>query len=287
MTGRRFAWMSAVALSAGVCSMSMAEVTGKVVFDGQAPKPKQISMKAVPDCEKLHNDPVYDEVIVVGENNELKNVVVSVKDGAKLGGAARTETVVLDQKGCVYTPHVVAVQIGQPLKAKNSDAFLHNVHGLSRDNPEFNFPQTQQGQEDPIKATQAAETYKVKCDVHPWMSAWVSVHDHPFFGVTGDNGQFAIKDLKAGKYTLVAWHERLGTQEAEVEVGADGKATKPIEFKFAPRKKAAADVIKEVKETVAVSKPAEEECEHCIKDAPAVAAKDGAKPATATPVAAK
>lgn len=282
MTGR-FAWISALALSAGVCSVALADVTGTAVFDGTPPKPKKINMAAVPDCEKQHTDPVFEETIVTGGNNELKNVVVYVKDGSKLGGKAKTDPVILDQKGCVYTPHVVAVQVGQPLKAKNSDSFLHNVHGLCRDNPEFNFPQQQQGQEDPIKATQAAETYKVKCDVHPWMSAWVVVLDHPFFAITGDDGKFALKDLKPGKYTLVAWQERLGTQEAEVEVGADGNATKPIEFKFAPKKKAAADVAKELKETVAVSAPAADsaECEFCKKDAAtAVVAKD-AKPVAA------
>ena len=280
MTSR--AWMSALALSAGVCSVSLADVSGKALLDGPAPKPKAISMKAVPDCDKHHTDPVYEETIVAGEGGELKNVVVYVKDGAKLGGEQRKETVVLDQKGCIYTPHVVAVQVGQELKARNSDDFLHNVHGLCKDNPEFNFPQQTKGQENKIDATKAAETYVVKCDVHPWMKAWVVVLDHPFFAVTGDNGQFDIKGLKAGKYTLVAWQERLGTQEAEVEVGTDGKATKPIEFKFAPKKKAAAaDIVKEAAAVVAVIKPKEEECEFCEKDTKgAVVAKDAAKPAT-------
>jgi plastocyanin len=286
MSGR-FAWISALALSAGIGSVAMADVTGTAVFDGTPPKPKAINMAAVPDCAKQHTDPVYEETIVVGEKGELKNVVVYVKDGAKLGGKANANPVILDQKGCVYTPHVVAVQVGQPLKAKNSDTFLHNVHGLCKDNPEFNFPQQQQGQEDPIKANTAAETYKVKCDVHPWMSAWVVVLDHPFFSVTGDDGKFGIKDLKPGKYTLVAWQERLGTQESEIEVGADGNATKPIEFKFAPRKKAAADVIKEAKETL-VSAPAADaaECEFCKKDA-AVVAKDTKPAAAAAQAAAK
>jgi len=147
--------LSALALSAGVGSMSYADVTGKAVLDGEAPKPKVISMKAVPQCDKQHTDPVYDESIVVGDKGELKNVVVYVKDGAKLGGAVPTTPVVLDQKGCVYSPHVVAVMVGQELKAENSDGFLHNVHGLCRDNPEFNFPQVQKGQVTKIDATKA------------------------------------------------------------------------------------------------------------------------------------
>jgi plastocyanin len=273
MKGRTWMTLSALALSAGLSTVSFADVTGKAVLEGTAPKPKLINMKAVPQCAAMHTDPVYDESIVVGAGNELKNVVVSVKDGAKLNGPARTDPVVLDQKGCMYTPHVVAVQVGEPLIAKNSDSFLHNVHGLGRDNPEFNFPQQQQGQENKIdNGAKAAETYKVKCDVHPWMSAWVVVLDHPYFAVTGDNGEFTIKGLKDGKYTLQAWQEKLGTQEAEVEV-KDGKATAPIEFKFQPKKRAAADVIKEAKETVAVIAPAAaaEECEFCKQDAAKVA----------------
>lgn len=272
--------LSALALSAGVGSMCFADVTGKAVLDGEAPKPKVISMKAVPQCDKQHTDPVYDESIVVGDKGELKNVVVYVKDGAKLGGAVPTTPVVLDQKGCVYSPHVVAVMVGQELKAQNNDGFLHNVHGLCRDNPEFNFPQTQKGQVTKIDATKVPETYKVKCDVHPWMSAWVVVTDSPYFAVTGDDGTFDIKGLKDGKYTLVAWQEKLGMQEAEIEVKG-GKAT--ADFKFTPKKKAAAaDISKQVKEVLAITKPADEQCEECNKGAKLVVAKDAPAPAAAT-----
>jgi len=233
MNGR--IWLSALAVSAGFATVSLADVTGKATFDGTPPKPKVINMAAVPDCAKQHADPVYEEGIVTGDNNELKNVVIYVKDGAKLGGAVPTTPVELDQKGCLYVPHVVAVMVGQELKARNSDGFLHNVHGLAQANGEFNFPQQTKDQENKIDATKAVETYKVKCDVHPWMAAWVVVTDSPYNAVTGDDGQYTIKGLKDGKYTLVAWQEKLGTQEAEVEV-KDGNATH--DFKFAPRKKA-------------------------------------------------
>ena len=278
MKGRM--WISALAISAGVCSVSYADVTGKVTLDGQAPKPKALNMNAVPQCAAAHANPVFDEQIVVGAGNELQNVVVYVKDGSKLGGQIPQTPVILDQKGCVYTPHVVSVMVGQELKAKNSDPFLHNVHGLAKDNGEFNFPQQQEGQVDKIDGTKAVETYKVKCDVHPWMAAWVVVLDHPYSAVTGEDGTFKIPGLKDGKYTLVAWHERLGTKEAEVEV-KDGKAT--ADFQFEPRKpRAAADVAKEVKETFAVSAPAApSDCDHCAGDKPAVAKDAAAKPAPA------
>lgn len=280
-------WISALALSAGVGSVAMADVTGKAVFNGEAPKRKELKMNAVPQCAALHTDPVYDEIIVVGEKNELKNVAVYIKEGAALGGETPKTPVVLDQKGCVYVPHVVTVMVGQTLQAKNSDPFLHNVHGLAKDNGEFNFPQQNAGQVDPINATKAVETYKVKCDVHPWMSAWVVVLDHPFSSVTGDNGEFAIKGVKDGKYTLVAWHERLGTQEQAIEV-KDGKVATPVEFKFEPRKKAAAAEPVDAAKTALVSTDAAKKgtcCDETCKKGE-VAKKDGDK-AVATPVATK
>src|SRR5437016_13335959 len=163
-------WLPALALSVGLCSASaFADVTGKVTFDGTPPKPKAINMNAVPDCAKQHTDPVYEENWVVGENGEVKTCVGYIKDGAKLGGQAKDEPVMLDQTGCIYSPHVVVAMVGQELKARNSDTFLHNVHGLAKDNQEFNFPQQQQGQENKINGTNAVETYMIKCDVHRWM----------------------------------------------------------------------------------------------------------------------
>jgi plastocyanin len=271
-------WLSVLTISAGLTTAASAQITGKATYQGPPVKPKKINMSAVPDCAKQHTDPVFDEQIVLGEQNELKNVAVYIKDGAKLGGAAPTTPVVLDQKGCMYVPHVVTVMVGQTLQAKNSDGFLHNVHGLAKDNGEFNFPQQTAGQTDQINATKAVETYKVKCDVHPWMAAWVVVVDSPYSAVTGDDGTFKIdtKGLPAGKYTLVARQEKFGVQEAEIDV-KDGKAT--ANFKFTP-KKASADAVKEVQEVLAkVSKPADAVCEHCDKDAAAavVASKDAAK----------
>ncbi|HUR53216.1 MAG TPA: carboxypeptidase regulatory-like domain-containing protein, partial [Gemmataceae bacterium] len=221
----------------------------------------------------------FDESIVAGAKGELKNVVVYVKDGAKLGGEVPKEPVVLDQKNCVYTPHVVAVMVGQELKARNSDNFLHNVHGLAKDNGEFNFPQQNAGQENKVDATKAPEKYKVKCDVHPWMAAWVVVLDHPYSAVTGDNGEFTIKGLKDGKYTLEAWQEKLGTKSAEVEI-KDGKAVAPIEFKFEPKKpKADAGAVPGVTPVLAAVKAAatEESCPECEKSVVKTDAKVAAK----------
>jgi plastocyanin len=229
--------IAALAICWGLASLALADITGKAVLEGPAPKRQKVNMATSPECAKMHANPVLDEMFVVGEKGELQNVAVYIKDGAKLGGAAPTTPVVLDQQGCVYVPHVVTVMVGQPLQAKNSDGFLHNVHGLAKENREFNFPQQQKNQTTTIDATASAETYKVKCDVHGWMYAYVVVTDSPYSAVTDDKGEFKIdtKGLKDGKYALVAWHEKAGTQVAEIEV-KNGAAT--ADFKFSAKKKA-------------------------------------------------
>jgi hypothetical protein len=115
---------------------------------------------------------------------------------------------------------------------RNSDGFLHNVHALSTENPAFNFGQPSVDPGKPVDPLKAPETFRVKCDVHPWMSAYVVGLEHPFFGTSDAEGNFSIKDLPPGEYTLTAWHEQLGTKEVPVKVEA-GKSAK-VEVKFGP-----------------------------------------------------
>src|SRR5204863_1113955 len=129
--------------------------------------------------------------------------------------------------GCMYEPHILALAIGQELKVKNSDGFLHNVHSLAEKNPGFNFGQPTQ---DDGKAVpdqpKVAEIFHVKCDVHPWMSAYIAVFDHPFFAVSKADGTYTIKNVPDGDYTLQFWHEKYATTPVEVKVSVkDGKAT--------------------------------------------------------------
>ena len=129
----------------------------------------------------------------------------------------------------MYHPHVLAMQIGQTLMLKNSDQFLHNVHSLAEKNPAFNFAQPGKGSK-PVKDLKVFEIFHVKCDVHPWMSAYIGVFDHPYFAVTGEDGTFLITGLPPGKYTLTAWQEKYGMKDVEVKVEA-GKGT-TAEFSF-------------------------------------------------------
>jgi hypothetical protein len=229
-------WFSTIVVSASLmsaASLGFADVTGKVTLDGKAPDMKTIDMSAVSACASQHPDPVTEETVVVGDKGELKNVVVSVKkeEGQDLPGDVPKEDAVIDQKGCMYSPHVTVMMVGQPLKVKNSDPTLHNVHSLSTINGSFNKgqPNVNDGElMDP--QPKAPEVFRIKCDVHSWMGGWVCVFDHPYFSVTGDDGTFDIKNLPDGDYTIQAWQEKYGTQESKVTV-KDGKATVNFTFK--------------------------------------------------------
>jgi plastocyanin len=217
----------------GFVSLAPADITGTVKLDGKPPEMKEIDMSAVKDCAAQHADPVLEETVIVGEGGGLANVVVALKpdDPSALGGEVPKEPVVLDQKGCQYSPHVIAMMVGQEMVVKNSDPFLHNVHSLAQQNPAFNFGQPNKDDGKKVDSPKTAETYKVKCDVHPWMSAHVAVFEHPFFAVTDDKGQFTIKgNVPDGDYTVTAWHEKLPAQEGKVSV-KDGKGTVDFTFK--------------------------------------------------------
>lgn len=237
---RNFVIAAAAVAALGIGSLARADVTGHCKLDGAPPEQKKIDMSAVPECAAMHPDPVSEEKVVADDKGDLANVVVSIKkeDSPNLKGDVPKEPAVIDQKGCMYTPHVIAMMIGQPLVVKNSDKCMHNFHTISEDNPSINMAQPQQdlhGQEvDPSLAPNTPETIRVKCDVHPWMSGYICVFDNPYFGVSDDKGNFTIKGLPDGNYTLTAWQEILGTQEKKITV-KDGKATEDITFTFKPQ----------------------------------------------------
>lgn len=218
------------------CVMGIAfagDVAGKVSFEGTAPKSMPLRMDADKVCKIAHKTPVKGEEVVVNANNTLKNVLVYVKTG--LGNKkfdAPAKKVTFDQKGCIYSPHVLGIQAGQELEVMNSDPTLHNVHSLSKENPQFNVAQPKQGMK-LTKKFEKPEVFKVKCEVHTWMGAYIGVFNHPFYAVTGDDGSFTLAKLPAGEYTIEAWHEKYGIQSAKVKVDAAGKAT--ADFKFAAK----------------------------------------------------
>lgn len=206
-------------------------VTGTITFEGKMPKLGAINMDADPVCKSKHSGPVVSETLVLGEGNTMGNIMVSIKSGLP---SAKYDTpsdpAVLDQKGCIYIPHVLGVMAGQEVKILNSDGTLHNIHTQSKANKAFNVAMPAARTEMTKKFKKVEETFKVKCDVHPWMGGWIRVFDHPFFDVTEKDGQFTLKNLPAGTYEIEAWHEKLGSQTASVTVG-DGEA-KAVDFTF-------------------------------------------------------
>ena len=176
-------------------------------------------MKVNKDTEKCGTEAVVEKV-VVGGNKGLANAVVSVA-GAK--GQATAKKAVVDQHGCKFVPHVLAMTPGE-VEFKNSDDILHNLHTYSTANPSINKAQPK-FKKVMTEKFEKPEIIKITCDVHSWMLGWVAVMPHPYFGVTDANGTTKIENVPPGKHKIEVWHETLGKQDKEVEVKA-GQATK-------------------------------------------------------------
>jgi plastocyanin len=225
------------ALAAGFVAMAQAaaagSITGTALYEGKVPALKPLAVAAEPMCAKKHPT-VPNEMLVLGPGNAMANVVVRVVSGLPAGKSypAPTTPITMDQVGCQYIPHVIGLQVGQPLKVLNNDGVLHNVHALPKINKPFNMAMPPTRKEATETFTKEEGMFVIKCDVHPWMQSYVGVFSHPFFAVTGADGKYTIKDLPAGTYEIEAWHERLGTQKSKVTVGASD--TQTAGFKFSP-----------------------------------------------------
>lgn len=234
VTGNRFGLAAALVVSfwPGV-AVAASTITGSITFDGKAPALRPIAMDADPDCAKKHSAPVANEMLALGAGNTVGNVMVWVSKGLPAGKTwpAPTTPVVIDQNGCQYTPHVMGIMVGQPYRILNSDGILHNIHTLPKVNSSFNKGMTATVKEVTTNFPKAETMFNIKCDVHPWMSAYLGVFSHPFFSVTKTDGKFTISGLDPGTYEITAWQERLGMQTASVTVGASD--TKTQAFKFA------------------------------------------------------
>jgi plastocyanin len=225
------AWALGSLLTLGAAA-GAGTVTGTVTYDGKVPNLKPLDVAAEPICAKKHPT-VPNEALVLGPGNSMGNVMVRVVKGLPAGKTypAPAQPVVMDQQGCQYVPHVMGIMVGQPFKALNSDGVLHNVHALASVNRPFNLAMPPTRKEATETFSKEEGMFVIKCDVHPWMRAYMGVLSHPFFAVTKQDGKFQIANLPAGTYVIEAWHEKLGTQTANVTVGAaDSKA---VAFKFA------------------------------------------------------
>jgi hypothetical protein len=230
------ALLTLAGLTAALQFATAGDITGTITLKGTPPKEKDITpLKEDVNCGKLHTEMPTTHFYVVGGNGELADVVISVQGISGKSTGAAQPAAVMDQKGCVYTPQILAVQTDQKIVVKNSDPVVHNVHDLPtvEGNKEYNSAQIPNGPDLTFTFAKPEEFLKFKCDVHNWMFAWVSVFDHPYFAVSAKDGTFKIANVPAGKYTLKASHRKAGvvTQEIEVKDGAPTKADFTLEAK--------------------------------------------------------
>jgi hypothetical protein len=212
------------------------KISGTVKLDGTAPHMKGIDMSKDPYCAKFHaNSPAQLELVVVGKNGGLQNVVLYLSQGLS-GDAANQKasaTPVFDQKGCQYTPHVIAMNPGEDYKVTTSDQTAHNIH--PEPNPMTgNIPwnRSQPPGAQPIVQSWKAEeiAIPVKCNIHPWMHGYHVVVKGPY-AITDDSGNFTIENVPPGSYTVTSWQETYGTQTQKVTVAGGQTATANFTYK--------------------------------------------------------
>ena len=212
-------------------------ITGTVMYDGDAPaRPAMQATKDQHCMDSLKNG--KSEVLVVSKGKGIKNVVVYLR----ARGATPTipaKNPAMDQVNCMYSPHVLVVAAGTTVDLTSSDPVAHNVHSHATKNEAPNWQIPGPGKAFPLKL-EKREAIKFTCDIHNWMAGYIFVTDNDYYAVTGykdkdgkwissdayegssDTGAYMIKDIPAGKYRVVAWHEELGTTKAQVIEVADG-----------------------------------------------------------------
>ena len=193
-------------------------VTGVIRFGGDPPARKSIEVtKDREVCGKVDH---FTEDLIVSSDKGLANVVVSLTD-IRQGKAMASEagSIRLDQKNCVFIPHVLVAPAGETIDIYNEDGILHNIHTFSEKNRPFNKAQPKFLKKINVEFSEP-ETIKVNCDAHGWMSAWIVVADNPYFAVTDGNGRFRLDEIPPGTYSLKFWHEKLGEGTATVTVTA-------------------------------------------------------------------
>jgi hypothetical protein len=203
-------------------------VSGKITYEGTPAKQKPIDMSKEPSCAKQYSTPATTETVVTGPNNALENVVVYISAGAP-DDPAPSQAAVFTQKGCRYTPHVLAFQVNQQLEVVNDDQTSHNIHPLPKVNREWNKSQPP-GTPPIVDKYDKPEFIPVKCNVHPWMHGTFAVLKNSHYSISAEGGDFKLPNLPPGKYTVTAWHESYGEQTQEVTIA--GSETKTVNFVF-------------------------------------------------------
>ena len=225
--------LAVTAISGVVTTLSASEINGKVTLEGTPPP--EIPIQMDPYCAKSYTEQPTTHHYVVGKNHGLGNVFVYIKEGAQPAPARRPDPE-LDQTHCMFQPYVFGVHTGQKIKIKNKDATLHNIHALPKVNKEFNFGQPVQGMVTEKSFDKPEVMVKIKCDVHPWMFAYAGVLDHPYWDVTDKDGNFTIKDVPPGNYTIEVVHLKAGRADQKITLADNEKKTLSFTLKVPSKK---------------------------------------------------
>lgn len=217
----------------GVRAAAASQITGTIKLEGPAPHQKPIDMSKDPSCAQTRGGTqATGESVVVGANGGLANVVIYISQGLSGDIPVASKPVTFEQKGCQYVPHVVAVNPGQHMTILNDDKTSHNIHPDPKPGGNMQFNKSQLSGGPPIDVTWTTEevAIPVKCNVHPWMRAFIVVVKGPN-GVSDGNGSFKLENVPPGTYTLTAWHETYGTQTQKVTVAEGKPLTADFTFK--------------------------------------------------------
>jgi hypothetical protein len=178
-------------------------LAGVVRFAGTPPKLDPLPVNKNRD---VCGDQKDAEALVVGPERGVRGTVILIEGVAR--GKKPGADVVLDNARCVFVAHVTAVMAGERTRVKNSDAILHNTHGFLGKPTVFNLALPNRDQMiDITKRLTKPGVIRVVCDAHPHMSAWMIVHDSPYYAVTDERGSFRIDGIPPGSYKVTLWHE--------------------------------------------------------------------------------
>jgi plastocyanin len=209
--------------------MATARVYGNVLFEGKLPENPAVTVGGDQLC-KMNAVNIWNSMAMATSNGKLRNAIIYVRSGHEgRSYPVSTATVILDQQGCIYTPHVFTVMKGQNVRILNSDATFHNVHATEGERTEFNIAQASKGVENTQTFSRAGLPFRIGCDLHKWMAAYAGVFEHPFHTTSGESGSYELR-LPAGKYEIVAWHEKYGEQSSRLDVQENGASE--LNFKF-------------------------------------------------------
>lgn len=210
-----------------------ATLTGRVAYRGPRPRLQKLRIDEDAGCQQLNKAGLFEETVIVNAGGALANVFVYVKrglEGKQFAPPPPEAMVTIDQNHCRFAPHVFGVRAGQMIRVTNSDPLTHNIHPQPKQNREWN--QSQEPGAPPLERrfVRPEMFVRIKCNVHSWMRAYVSVMEHPYFAVTDAAGAFEIPGLPPGEYTIEAWQEKLGAQE--IQIKAEPSSRQTVTFTF-------------------------------------------------------